>query len=107
MNKQKVFISFIVLFVTVLNGIDAKAQQWIKEMPGYDRYREIAPQIRGSVKQGAVTVKWNDDGKSFEYNSDGKKYQFDLKKKKAVETGEPDKEESPMSRYRRMYGNRP
>ncbi len=107
MNKQKVFICFIVLFVTVFNGIDAKAQQWIKEMPGYDRYREIAPQIRGSVKQGAVAVKWNDDGKSFEYNSDGKKYQFDLKKGKAVETGEPDKEESPMSRYRRMYGNRP
>jgi hypothetical protein len=58
-------------------------------------------------KTGQISVKWADDGKSFEYDFDGKKYQFDIKKKKAVELGEAEREESPMARYRRMYGNRP
>lgn len=76
-------------------------------MPGYDRYKTIASQVRTSVKPGQVSVKWADDGKSFTYNLDGKKMQFDLKKKKAVVLGDAEKEESPMMRYRRMYGNRP
>ena len=99
-----VFIQ-ICLFSTF--SITVLAQQWIKEMPGYDRYREIAPQIRGSVKSGQVAVKWADDGKSFSYNFDGSKYIFDLKKKKAERVGEAAAEESPMARYRRMYSNRP
>jgi dipeptidyl-peptidase-4 len=76
-------------------------------MPGYERYKDMAPKIRGSVKPGQVSVKWADDGKSFTYNLDGKKIQFDLKKKKTEVLGEAEKEESPMTRYRRMYGNRP
>jgi dipeptidyl-peptidase 4 len=76
-------------------------------MPGYDRYKEMSPKIRSSVKSGQVSVKWADDGKSFTYSQDGALYKFDLKKKKAEKVGEAEKEESPMSRYRRMYGNRP
>ena len=76
-------------------------------MPGYERYKEIAPQIRGSVQIGTVSPEWADDGKSFTYSADGKKYQFDLKKKKAIEIGEAKPEESPMNRYRRMYAGRP
>lgn len=95
---------FLLLFVTV-NFV--KAQQWIKDMPGYDKYKTIAPQIRSSVKPGQIAVKWADDGKTFTYNLDGKKMQFDLKKKKAEVLGDAEKEESPMNRYRRMYGNRP
>ena len=95
-------IIFFSLFITTAN-----AQQWIKEMPGYERYKEIAPKIRSSVKQGRIIATWAEDGKSFEYNLDGKKFQFDIKKKKAVELGEGEKEDSPMERYRRMYANRP
>lgn len=99
-----VFVQIGLFFFCV---ITVSAQQWIKEMPGYERYKEMSPKIRSSVKPGQVSVKWADDGKSFEYDQDGKKYQFDLKKKKATEIGEGKKEESPMNRYRRMYGNRP
>ncbi|HSM47855.1 MAG TPA: DPP IV N-terminal domain-containing protein, partial [Draconibacterium sp.] len=104
---NKIFTFFISIGLASLFSITVSAQQWIKEMPGYERYKEIAPQIRSSVKPGQISVKWADDGKSFDYNFDGKKYQFDLKKKKAVELGEAEREESPMARYRRMYGNRP
>jgi dipeptidyl-peptidase 4 len=104
---NKFFTFFISIGLASLFSITVSAQQWIKEMPGYERYKEIAPQIRSSVKPGQISVKWADDGKSFDYNFDGKKYQFDIKKKKAVELGEAEREESPMARYRRMYGNRP
>jgi dipeptidyl-peptidase 4 len=104
---NKIFTFFISIGLASLFSITVSAQQWIKEMPGYERYKEIAPQIRSSVKPGQISVKWADDGKSFDYNFDGKKYQFDIKKKKAVELGEAEREESPMARYRRMYGNRP
>ncbi len=107
MNKLSFFsVSILICLFNILT-ISSKAQQWIKEMPGYERYKAIAPQIRSSVKPGQISVKWADDGKSFTYNSGGKKMQFDLKKKKAIVLGEAEKEESPMTRYRRMYGNRP
>ncbi|HSO86757.1 MAG TPA: DPP IV N-terminal domain-containing protein, partial [Draconibacterium sp.] len=107
MNSQKNSIRFVVIFFIVFIGLHVSAQQWIKEMPGYDRYKEIAPQIRTSIKPGQISVKWADDGKSFSYNFDGSAYLFDLKKKKAEKTGDAEKEESPMSRYRRMYANLP
>ncbi len=107
MKNQKSKLLFITLILTFAISFGLNAQQWIKEMPGYERYKEMSPKIRSSVQQGQVSVKWAEDGKSFDYNLDGKKYQFDLKKKKATEIGEGEKEESPMNRYRRMYGNRP
>ena len=73
-------------------------------MPGYDQYTKIAPQIRGSVKPGRLSVIWSEDGKSFEYNQNGKQFKFDLKSKKSMEVGEAKAEESPMMRYRRGMG---
>jgi dipeptidyl-peptidase 4 len=107
MKIQKIaLILFSITFTTVFTS-KISGQQWIKDMPGYERYKEIAPQIRSSVKQGRVSADWAEDGKSFEYNLDGKRYKFDIKKKKAVELGEAAKEESPMARYRRMYAGGP
>ena len=107
MIKLKLFLISILICLFNTLTIISFAQQWIKEMPGYERYKAVSPQIRSSVKPGQVSVKWADDGKSFTYNLEGKKMQFDLKKKKAIVLGEAEKEESPMTRYRRMYGNRP
>lgn len=101
------FSVFVQIFLFSSFSITVSAQQWIKEMPGYDRYREIAPKIRGSVKSGQVSVKWADDGKSFEYSHGGSKNIFDLKKKKAERVGEAAAEESLMVRYRRMFAGRP
>ncbi len=107
MKIEKPKLLYIILVLTAVFSFELNAQQWIKDMPGYERYKAVSPQIRSSVKPGQVSVKWADDGKSFTYNSEGKKMQFDLKKKKAIVLGEAEKEESPMTRYRRMYGNRP
>ena len=107
MKNQRFNLLFITLLLTVTSAFEVSAQQWIKKMPGYEQYKKVSPQIRNSVKSGQVTVKWAEDGKSFTYNTVGKKYQFDLKKKKAVETGDAEKEDSPMNRYRRMYAGRP
>lgn len=107
MKNQRFFILFVMFFILIFVSFETDAQQWIKEMPGYKRYKEISPKIRSSVKSGQVSVKWADDGKSFEYNQGGKKYQFDLKKKKVTEIGEGEKEESPMTRYRRTFATYP
>ncbi|KAF0237453.1 MAG: dipeptidyl-peptidase [Prolixibacteraceae bacterium] len=98
---------YISIGLSIVFTITTSAQQWIKEMPGYGRYKEIAPQIRGSVKPGQISVKWADDGKSFEYCYNGKRLQFDIKTKKTVELGEAEREEPPMAHYRRMYAGRP
>ena len=107
--KKNLISSFNLLLFNVLFfvGLNTNAQQWIKEMPGYERHKEISPQIRSSVKSGRISVDWAEDGKSFEYNFDGSKYNFNIKKKKAELIGEGEKEESPMARYRRMMKGRP
>lgn len=107
MKNQNTYFFFTILFFLGLFTNSVEAQQWIKNMPGYEQYSKIAPQIRSSVKQGNVTVTWAEDGKSFDYSSDGKNYKYDIKKKKAEEIGEAAEQESSYARYRRMYGNRP
>ncbi len=107
MKNYKLLFLPVLFYVLIFNGFSVDAQQWIKEMPGYDRYKEMSPQIRSSVKPGQVSVTWAEDGKTFTYSFGGSKYKFDLKKKKAEKIGEAEKEEPPMMRYRRMMGNRP
>jgi len=107
MKNQRTF-AFIVVFV--LSGLIVKpilAQQWIKEMPGYEQYKKVAPQMRSAVKPGKISANWAEDGKSFQYKMDGKLLEFDVKSKTTSEIGTAGKEESPYARYRRMYGNRP
>lgn len=83
------------IFSVVLSGImvfgmhTSFAQDKLKRMPGYDQFRKMAPQIRSSVKSGALSVKWSEDGKSFEYARDGKLFRYDIKKKAASEIGTP------------------
>jgi len=107
MKKLNISVLIFVLIALISLSPNVLAQQWIKTMPGYERYKEIAPQIRSSVKQGRISVEWAEDGKSFEYNWDDKRFSFDIKKKAAIEIGEATKEESAMAKYRRMYAGGP
>ncbi|MFV0589980.1 MAG: alpha/beta fold hydrolase [Draconibacterium sp.] len=107
MKPLKTFSLIIVSLLFSLIGFNSAAQQWIKNMPGYEQYKKVAPQIFSSVKQGRIVVNWSEDGKSFTYNWDGKRYEFDLKSKKASELGGAERDNSRMERYRRMYANRP
>ncbi len=107
MCNQRLITGYLFVTVLMFFAFGAQSQQWIKNMPGYEQYVKTAPQIRSSVKSGQVSVKWAEDGKSFEYSHGGSKYIFDLKKKKAERVGEAAAEEPPMARYRRMYAGRP
>ena len=62
------------------------AQDRLRSMPGYDQYQKMAREIPGSVKLGALAVRWKDDGSSFEYTWNGKRYVFDVASKQAKET---------------------
>lgn len=66
----------------------AFAQDKLKKMPGYEQYQKMSPQIRSSVKSGALIVKWSDDASSFEYERDKKLYRYNVKTKTTVEAGD-------------------
>jgi dipeptidyl-peptidase-4 len=107
MRKRSVVVVLMILILCTLGSFQARSQQWIKEMPGYEQYSKMAPQIRSAVKQGRINATWAEDGKSFTYALDGKKYEFNVKSRKTTELGEAERDESMMARYRRMYANRP
>ncbi|MEL6254882.1 MAG: DPP IV N-terminal domain-containing protein, partial [Bacteroidota bacterium] len=65
----------------------SQAQDRLKKMPGYEQYKQVAPQIYSSVKMGRLSVEWSEDGKSFEYAKDGRQWSYDVKKKKATDIG--------------------
>ncbi len=64
------------------------AQDRLKSMPGYARYQEVAPQIPGAFKSGAIAPTWSADGTSFEYTLDGKRYRYDLATRQATAVGD-------------------
>ena len=108
MNKNKLFKPVppvLVLFILlVVFCFPVYSQQWIKNMPGYDQYKKMSPEIRSSVKLGRLTVTWIKEGNALEFNKDGKRFRYDIARKKTTEIGEAGLEESPYMRYRRMGG---
>jgi dipeptidyl-peptidase-4 len=82
--------SFRSVFPTIiLAGLAClPAQDRLSEMPGYERYAKMQPQIAGSVVSGAISVTWAKDAKSFTYAHIGKTYQFDLETMKLAATGD-------------------
>lgn len=62
-----------------------EAQDRLKSMPGYDRYKAMEKEIPDSWKSGALNVTWADDSQSFEYRRDGKRYRFELATMQATE----------------------
>lgn len=77
----------------------AGAQEYLNEMPRYDRYEKLRREVVGSVKSGAVSVNWSEDGKSFTYRRDDKTYRVLLPSGKEEEvTGA--KPETPGGRSR-------
>ena len=82
MSQREIARHFAFLFAATL-GIapaSALAQDRLKGMPGYERYQEVGKKIQGSVKSGALTVQWLEDGSGFDYSRDDKKWRFDLAK---------------------------
>ncbi|WP_425638615.1 DPP IV N-terminal domain-containing protein [Algoriphagus yeomjeoni] len=84
--KHKFFFTMAAALVTSISI--SHAQDKLKNMPGYEQYQKIAPQIRSSVIPGSLNVNWAEDGKSFEYAENGKLQSFSVKTKKVTEVGE-------------------
>lgn len=76
-----------------------QAQDKLKNMPGYEQYQTISPQIYSSVKSGALSAKWNEESSSFEYTQEGQRYSYDVKSKKVTELGQ-----APQIQPRRRTG---
>jgi dipeptidyl-peptidase-4 len=71
--------------VALLGSPAASAQDRLKTMPGYQRYEHLSKAIPDSVKRGALTVRWQDDGQAFEYDREGKQFRFEVATLRAVE----------------------
>jgi dipeptidyl-peptidase-4 len=67
-------------------------------MPGYARYQEKAPQIRGAFVSGALNVTWADDGQTFEYVREGKLYRYDVAARAATLVGDAPEPQRPGAR---------
>src|SRR5690242_3817743 len=75
---QKRTVQAFVLAATVaVVASPAEAQDRLKTMPGYDRYRAMGAEIGMSVKSGALSVTWK-DARNFEYLADGQYYRYDI-----------------------------
>ena len=81
--------------VAILGSPAALAQDRLKTMPGYQRYGRWSKAMPDSVKRGALTVKWRDDGQAFEYDWDGKRFRFEIANLRAVELPKTTNQASP------------
>ncbi len=90
----------VLLACLVLVTVPLVAQDRLQGMPGYDRFREVAPQIGQSVVSGAIRPAWAEDGESFRYSHAGTAYRFD------VTTGTLSVDPPPARRNARPPGGR-
>jgi dipeptidyl-peptidase 4 len=79
-KKHLAFVITLSLFLSPLT-----AQDRLKTMPGYAQYQKMRGEINGSVKLGALQVRWIDGGKAFEYQRDGKLMRYDIATRQAAE----------------------
>jgi dipeptidyl-peptidase-4 len=88
------FVCGVLALALGLMPVSANAQDRLKTMPGYDQYQKMASQIPGSVRSGALQVKWLDGGKAFEFRRDGKNFRYDVATRTTAEA-EPSAAVSP------------
>jgi dipeptidyl-peptidase-4 len=63
------------------------AQDRLRTMPGYERYAAMAPKLASTIKSGAITPQWAEDGGSFEFLRDGKRLRYTVATKAVTEAG--------------------
>lgn len=56
----------------------SSAQDRLKLMPAYERYKKMSKETGDAIKSGALSVTWKDGGKALEYQKDGKRYRYDV-----------------------------
>jgi dipeptidyl-peptidase-4 len=74
--------------LAAVTSMPLSAQSRLPSMPGYEQYQKMAREIPGSVKLGALSVRWKEDGSSFEYAWNGTRYLYDITTRQAVSVGD-------------------
>ena len=69
---RRITANCLALSILLLSAASSSAQDRLKTMPGYEQYQKMSREIPGSVKTGALIVKWIEGGKAFEYQKEGK-----------------------------------
>lgn len=67
-----------------------RAQDRLKALPEYARYRQLGSELFGSVTSAAIDPVWVDGGKGFNYEFAGKHYHYDVTRHAATVTGDVD-----------------
>lgn len=85
-TKHTLIVFFAIVFS--FHSFQSQSQDKLKNMPGYDQYQKMAPQIKGTVDPGTLSVTWVEDGRSFEYVKEGKLWSYDVRKKEVTDMGQ-------------------
>lgn len=93
-------LTFFSLSLFMISVNTTNAQGKIKNMPGYDRYQKMSPQLYSSVQRISPNIKWSADGKTFTYVDNDIAYTFDVRKKKVVKS--EDYQAPPRIRFSRQ-----
>ena len=103
--RSRILTSLALFFLGMTTfGTDTLlGQDRLPSLPGYDQYQEMAPQIRGAMTSGALSVDWAEHGSTFEYVRSGQRYRYTLSSGETTDLGAV--EQGPQGRPGR--GNRP
>lgn len=93
-------LTFFSLSLFMISVNTTNAQGKIKNMPGYDRYQKMSPQLYSSVQRISPNIKWSADGKTFTYVDNDIAYTFDVRKKKIIKS--EDYQAPPRIRFSRQ-----
>jgi dipeptidyl-peptidase 4 len=70
----------------------AAAQDRLKTLPGYEQFQRVGVHVTSSVKSGALSGVWKDEGKAFEFVRDGHLFRYDIAARNLSDLGEASEE---------------
>lgn len=85
-SKQQILLLVLVFLIMNMLSLSAYAQSRLPNMPGYEKYKTMSPQIRNSVKSDWRFLEWDKDATGFKYSSGGKTFIYNIDTKTSVET---------------------
>ena len=83
--KQKILSLVLAFLVTNILAIDIHAQSRLPNMPGYEKFKIMSPEIRNSVKSDWRFLEWNKEGTGFNFFAGGKTFTYNIDTKTTVE----------------------
>lgn len=70
------------LLLSILAALPAQAQSRIQNMPGYENWEAIAPNISSAIRTGRITPEWAPNSRSFTYKRDGETWRYTIRNRR-------------------------